>query len=801
MSNRLASVERNMHSSKGRTSSLSRGARAFGMGTVFAFAKPISARAQKPWPRVEHTAKDSAWAGPIAVMVNWKNKTNESVSAVIKQLGDPVLSAFQTGRALTKSERHDLFAQTGLVERPVKKNPEKAIEEMLLRYGPLMVLKDNGRPTSGGFVVVGIKGSGEKGATKLEIIDTATGKGRRTSLQRLLNGSKTLNVVHWPVDARLAGGESSSGLSYDTQRPEQFGKKKETTEQNEQDWYSDWDLQGDAQTSAQAYSREYVTATQHTKDDAKWAEDAYSPDYNHLGAPGLSQQFNFSANDLEKLCNLNSCDPAGGQDEVIFGLRGCKLVGGNVKNFSPSIALSEDIPNHYDLHCVVGVWKRSTKQLTAFNGSTVPNWRHMERQLTGAANANMLPTGFYSYRVGKHRSVEGAFIQNGPVVVIRSNDDLIYEITDDFDKCHPGDNIHPGFRDQAAQFSSAGCQTVPGGWSSNAGHYGDWADFRASAGLARDNRSKWDSKYNYALFTGRDARLVAAASDPAKYKRLRFGSSGPNVKALQLGLKSEGLYNGKIDGDLGAGTLWAYVSWQKKNQNGKADAIVDPKSARSLGFDLIKEQSLAKGLGIEYSSSPDRNAYYLQSVTGTFAQADIDRMKKFFVANAAAASPKSCIGTMNEGLRLLLNDPNQKVGSAVHLTMDALKASGHATSRNDIEFLDANGRVTKGVVRPDKLSASVLDEMLRIAKNEKGWSVFGLSILDGYHSVTLSLDNNNPEVIMVYWSDQWATRKGWQAFTKAALDAEITKLTQQWWDGQPANAKHRTRTTLWRILP
>lgn len=78
MSNRLASVERNMHSLKGRSTSLSRSSTAFGMGTVFAFAKPVSARAQKPWPRVYHPAKESAWAGPLAVMINWKIKAKRA---------------------------------------------------------------------------------------------------------------------------------------------------------------------------------------------------------------------------------------------------------------------------------------------------------------------------------------------------------------------------------------------------------------------------------------------------------------------------------------------------------------------------------------------------------------------------------------------------------------------------------------------------------------------------------------------------------------------------------------------------
>src|SRR6185436_8526174 len=99
-------------------------------------------------------------------------------------------------------------------------------------------------------------------------------------------------------------------------------------------------------------------------------------------------------------------------------------------------------------HCVIGVYRRGTRQLAVFPGSTVPNRALMERQRasgSGATIANLLPTGCYTYHVGQHRAVTGAFILQPHVVVLRTLDDLCYDVRDVWQPHSPGDNIHPGF--------------------------------------------------------------------------------------------------------------------------------------------------------------------------------------------------------------------------------------------------------------------------------------------------------------------------------------------------------------------
>lgn len=175
-------------------------------------------------------------------------------------------------------------------------------------------------------------------------------------------------------------------------------------------------------------------------------------------------------------------------------------------------------------------------------------------------------------------------------------------------------------------------------------------------------------------------------------------------------------------------------------------------------------------------------------------------MKGVFVANANASTDKmDCITTMNAGMRALFNDQDQAVGSAVHHTMGKLQESGRASARNAIEFNDSKGRITTGIREPMTLSESVWDKLLSMAGDDVGYSVFGLSLMDGYHSITLTLDNNNPSNPIVYWSDQWSSRGGWQAFEKYGLDAEITELTNTWWNRQDASSKSRTRVSLWRV--
>jgi hypothetical protein len=128
-----------------------------------------------------------------------------------------------------------------------------------------------------------------------------------------------------------------------------------------------------------------------------------------------------------------------------------------------------------------------------------------------------------------------------------------------------------------------------------------------------------------------------------------------------------------------------------------------------------------------------------------------------------------------------------------------LQESGHAGAARVIEFEDEKGHITKGTVYPNKLHESLWSEVIGMAGGDIGWSIFGMSVMDGNHSVALTLDNSNPLIPHIYWSDQWSSKGGWKEYSPDGLDTEITRLTQAWWKNQPENRKFNTRITLWRL--
>jgi hypothetical protein len=339
-----------------------------------------------------------------------------------------------------------------------------------------------------------------------------------------------------------------------------------------------------------------IECTQFTEEDAGWADNQLSPDYHHLDASFSETLFDFSGTDLEALIDYNSFSVSEGQDEVLFGLRGCRIIEDSTPGFTGSVTLQETIPNHIDYRDVLGVWRQSTGEISVFEGSTVPNWYYMCIQVEiGGHESNMLPTGRYIYQVDTHRDIEGVFRSEQEVVVLRSNDDLVYETTDDWEEWVPLDNIHPGGC-PGEMYSSAGCQTIPGTFGTGCEgfyteetdtHLGTWGSFRSSAGLdPENNRDRWEEQYIYILLTCREARLTSQGEDPESLIRLRFGSIGENVLQLQVALLELGYNPGPLDGIMGPKTVSALIEWQRSIQNGQADGILTPVMANILGFEL-----------------------------------------------------------------------------------------------------------------------------------------------------------------------------------------------------------------------
>jgi hypothetical protein len=324
-----------------------------------------------------------------------------------------------------------------------------------------------------------------------------------------------------------------------------------------------------------------------TRPSPNWPQDNISYDFAHLIAhPNSEDPFELNAAVLEQLVALASIQRNSALPKILFGLRGCALANGSDRAaFAKAHMVRTTRPDHLDTKCLIGVWDTAAATLALFKGSTVPSVDHMQHQIDGGQGCNMLPTGFHQYRVGPHREWRqpGAFRQQTPLWVRRTKKRLLYATNDDgnlWDDLNgdlPFDNIHSAMltgRKQLPNFSSAGCQVVAGAYS---GHTptGPWAEFRKAADLVHppqmvnDRETRDDGRqFDYVLFTGKDAQLVANGAPAAALRTLRFGSSGAGVSELQEKLAALGDVGKGVSktGVVDRATLGGIIRWQVENK-------------------------------------------------------------------------------------------------------------------------------------------------------------------------------------------------------------------------------------------
>jgi len=121
--------------------------------------------------------------------------------------------------------------------------------------------------------------------------------------------------------------------------------------------------------------------------------------------------------------------------------------------------------------------------------------------------------------------------------------------------------------------------------------------------------------------------------------------------------------------------------------------------------------------------------------------------------------------------------------------MNALTRLGAATGPATIRFNNGNGNGGE----PTRMNASAWDTIMELVGNEQGWHIFGLAVFDGYHSVTIFVDNR-PDGPRLYWADQWAigpgeyfdqaagSVSGFRRYERTGLDDWITEFTRTRWN-------------------
>jgi hypothetical protein len=151
-----------------------------------------------------------------------------------------------------------------------------------------------------------------------------------------------------------------------------------------------------------------------------------------------------------------------------------------------------------------------------------------------------------------------------------------------------------------------------------------------------------------------------------------------------------------------------------------------------------------------------------------FSDAEVSRMRSFFIHNASGGNSLECINTVRSGIGGLIFDDsdltdgscpsnlNMTTNNTMEETMTQLGRHSMAASLPSIRFNDSNGTaIQSGSGRePMQLASSVWSAITTAVGSATGWSVFGLSLCDGYHSVTITVDHRVLTNISMFWSDQ-----------------------------------------------
>ncbi|MBW3602774.1 MAG: hypothetical protein KY434_08770, partial [Actinobacteria bacterium] len=137
----------------------------------------------------------------------------------------------------------------------------------------------------------------------------------------------------------------------------------------------------------------------------------------------------------------------------------------------------------------------------------------------------------------------------------------------------------------------------------------------------------------------------------------------------------------------------------------------------------------------------------------------------------------------------------------------ALADLGLVSDSAKIPFDNGNG-----TRQPSTMQTSAWDTIMDMVGDVQGWHVFGLAVFDGYHSVTV-LVNNRPDGPQLYWADQWridpgddfheeeGSVSGFRHYEQAGFDRFLTQFTVSRWRTvfEEKGARYRTTLHIWKF--
>lgn len=316
-----------------------------------------------------------------------------------------------------------------------------------------------------------------------------------------------------------------------------------------------------------------------------WPERESSPDRRHFADAAGAAPFILNADALARAAARNNFELTG--DRVLFALRGARalLSAGPI---GPTLRLAT--PDFSGFNCLIGVWRRDDGDaVEVFPASTVPcaPLVHLQRRARNAAQwAHLTPSGLHQLRAGvwradRPRPQAGALTLTQPFAALRpfgrGPESPAFSVAERWDLTPKdyGDAVIAGQLDGApykgADYALAGGIALRGAHDGVSAQ-GEYAGFLEAALNGLPDR---EAALPLMLLSGQDLREAAfETGDAPELRRLRFGSSGASVAAVQeaLGVEASGVFDGATQ---------AAVLTDQLRRSRRADGIITATTARN----------------------------------------------------------------------------------------------------------------------------------------------------------------------------------------------------------------------------
>jgi hypothetical protein len=286
------------------------------------------------------------------------------------------------------------------------------------------------------------------------------------------------------------------------------------------------------------------------------------------------------------------------------------------------------------------------------------------------------------------------------------------------------------------------------------------------------------TEYNIGVHETREVRFKVGGKNDDEKRNIKFQLSNANISLSTSSWKAENewILRTKITG--------------KKSGTTVIKVKVEDKTLNSITIHCIEYKDV-------------------------FSEEEILNIKKFLIGNAEKHGKQGhmdCITTVNHTLKLLFKNDKLAVGSQMtgkdlqgrSGTMEKLSDAGKVIKQFTIEYVDNAGRVCKKGTpyKAEQMQTKLSDKINTLVSQTIGIHVFGIAIMDGYHSMLLTVDNQNPCKRKFILSDQnpmnsdYNYTNGWKEFDNGSdLDNWITHKTKSWHSKKDSYAG----TKVWKL--